>query len=96
MAIGFARNALAALDLMGPSAAECLDRAGAVPMRGVRFMLAQGDDAGSTIDETKDGQRVTSIVHRAALLREFLANVPPERMYASRNLSHVDQNSSDG
>jgi salicylate hydroxylase len=93
MAIGLARNALAALDLIGPSAAECLNRAGAVPMRGVRFMLAQGDNAGNTIDETEDGQRVTSIVHRAALLREFLVNVPPDRMHASRNLDHFDRNS---
>lgn len=93
MAIGFARNALTALDLIGPSAAECLSRAGAVPMRGVRFMLAQGENAGSTIDETKGEQRVTSIVHRAAFLRELLADVPPERMHASKKLDHFDRNS---
>lgn len=78
MAIGVARNALAALDLIGPSAARCLQRSGAVPMRGVRFMLAQGEGAGNLIDETKDeGKRITSIVHRAAFLRELLADVPP-------------------
>jgi salicylate hydroxylase len=55
MAIGFARNAQAALELIGPSAASCLSRAGAVPMRGVRIMLAEGDHAGSMIDETKRG-----------------------------------------
>lgn len=96
MAIGVARNALAALDLMGPSAAQCLERAGAVPMRGIRFMLAQGEGAGSMIDETKDGapgQRLTSIVHRAAFLRELLADVPPERMHASKKLDKFDQNS---
>ncbi|KAI9654327.1 MAG: hypothetical protein M1821_006643 [Bathelium mastoideum] len=32
MAIGIAHNALDALDLIGPSAAQCLKRAGAVPM----------------------------------------------------------------
>jgi salicylate hydroxylase len=93
MAIGFARNALDALDLIGPSAAQCLERAGAVPMRGVRFMLAQGEGAGNMIDETKDGSRVTSIVHRAAFLRELLADVPPERMHASKKLDNFDQNS---
>ncbi|KAI2784532.1 hypothetical protein F4815DRAFT_440837 [Daldinia loculata] len=55
MAIGIARNALAALELTGPSAIECLERAGAVPMKGVRFMLAQGESQGSLIDEVDDG-----------------------------------------
>ncbi|KAL1849736.1 hypothetical protein Plec18170_007257 [Paecilomyces lecythidis] len=94
MAIGVARNALSALELIGPEAAQCLERAGAVPMRGVRFMLAQGNDAGSMIDETKDdGQRLTSIVHRAAFLKELLANVPEERMHASKKLDKFDRNS---
>lgn len=52
MAIGIARNAQAALRLIGPSAEQCLDQAGAVPMKGVKFMLAQGEvDAGSMADE---------------------------------------------
>lgn len=94
MAIGVARNALSALELIGPAAAQCLERAGAVPMRGVRFMLAQGNDAGSMIDETKDdGQRLTSIVHRAAFLKELLDNVPEERMHASKKLAKFERNS---
>ncbi|KAI9686696.1 MAG: hypothetical protein M1822_002755 [Bathelium mastoideum] len=95
MAIGMARNALDALDLIGPSAAQCLKRAGAVPMVGVRFMLAQGKGSGNMIDETKDeaaGKRVTSIVHRAAFLRELLANVPRERMHAGKKLDKIDHN----
>lgn len=95
MAIGIARNAQAALELMGPSAAQCLDRAGAVPMRGVRIMLAQGEGAGSVaaeVDDVVQGQRLTSIVHRAALLQELLANVPRDRMHASKRLQKVDQN----
>ena len=94
LAIGIARNALAALDLIGPSAAQCLERAGAVPMVRVRFMLAQGEDSGNMIDETKEegtGKRLTSIVHRAAFLRELLADVPPERMHAGKRLQKVDQ-----
>ncbi|KAI1772912.1 FAD/NAD(P)-binding domain-containing protein [Hypoxylon cercidicola] len=95
-AIGIVRNALAALELIGPSAAECLQRAGAVPMRGVRFMLAQGEGRGSMVDEADDvaqGKRVSSIVQRAAFVRELLADVPPERMHAFKKLDRVDHNS---
>ncbi|KAI1377124.1 salicylate hydroxylase [Hypoxylon crocopeplum] len=102
-AIGIARNALGALDLIGPSAAQCLERAGAVPMRGVHFMLAaRGEDQGATIAEASatdpdpKRNRVTSIVHRAALLQEFLAGVPPERMHASKRLDRVDRGGDDG
>ncbi|KJZ79206.1 hypothetical protein HIM_01357 [Hirsutella minnesotensis 3608] len=92
-AVGVARNGLAALDLIGPSAAQCLERAGAVPQRGVRFMLAQGEKHGSMIDEAKDedGQRLASIVHRAEFLRELLSGVDPERMHASKKLQRVER-----
>ncbi|PLB46209.1 salicylate hydroxylase [Aspergillus steynii IBT 23096] len=96
MAIGVASNALEALDLIGPSIGQCLQRAGAVPMRGVRFMLAQGPSAGemfAEVDETDGRQRVTSIVHRAAFLHELLADVSPERMHASKQLERFDTNS---
>ncbi|KAH8434516.1 uncharacterized protein LDX57_012159 [Aspergillus melleus] len=89
MAIGMASNALEALDLIGPSIAQCLQRAGAVPMRGVRSMLAQGPRAGemfAEVDETDGRARVTSIVHRAAFLHELLADVNPERMHVSKQL----------
>ncbi|RYP59601.1 hypothetical protein DL769_008466 [Monosporascus sp. CRB-8-3] len=91
--IGVACNALAALDLIGPSTAQCFKRAGAFPLRGVRFMLAQGEGQGQMIGEADDmagGKRVTSIVHRAAYLRELLADVPQERMHASQKLDIID------
>lgn len=90
-AVGVARNALTALDLIGPSAAQSLERAGAVPQLGVCFMLARGDE-GHLIDEARSlhGQRLTSIVHRAAFLRELLSNVPPNRMHASKKLDRVE------
>ncbi|KAH9884877.1 salicylate hydroxylase [Xylariomycetidae sp. FL2044] len=91
-AIGIARNALAALDLIGPSAARALELAGAVPLRGVRFMLAQGPDSNSIIDEANDvvqGQRVASIVHRAAFLRDMLDGIPTQRLHASKKLLRV-------
>ncbi|OTA55508.1 FAD/NAD(P)-binding domain-containing protein [Hypoxylon sp. EC38] len=100
MAIGIARNALDALELIGPSALQCLERAGAVPMRGVRFMLAQGgnQNQGSLIDEADgeaQGKRITSIVHRAAFLQELLAVVPEERMHASKKLDRIERRDDD-
>lgn len=94
MAIGIARNAQAALRLIGPSAEQCLDKAGAVPMKGVKFMLAQGDAAGNMADEvdaTVQGKRLTSIVHRVQLLEALLADIPEERMHASKKLQKIDQ-----
>ncbi|GAB1318513.1 hypothetical protein MFIFM68171_08723 [Madurella fahalii] len=93
MAIGVARNALAALDLMGSS--QCLERAGAVAMRGVRFLLAEGDKPGCVVDEvdytTSGNKRLVSVVHRADFLRELLADVPPERMHVSKKLDRVEK-----
>ena len=50
-AIGVTRNALEALELIGQSTAQCLERAGAVAQKGARFMLAQGESRGKMIDE---------------------------------------------
>ncbi|KAK2606056.1 hypothetical protein QQS21_003574 [Conoideocrella luteorostrata] len=97
-AVGVARNGLAALDLIGSSATECLERAGAVPQRGVRFMLAQGKGKNSMIDEARDGDghRLTSIVHRAAFLRELLIDVPPERLHPAKKLDRVERSDDGG
>lgn len=94
-AIGVTRNALKALRLIGPSATNALERAGAVPQRGVRFMLAQGESAGIQVDEAlgeMDGEGLTSIVHRAAFLKELLADVPGDRMHALKKLARVESN----
>lgn len=100
MAIGVTRNALAALDLMGSSTTQSLERAGAVAMQGVRFLLAEGDNPGSVVDEvdyaTAGNKRLTSIVHRADFLRELLADIPQERMHASKKLERVDGASGSG
>lgn len=98
-AVGISRNALSALDLIGPTATACLKRAGAVPQKGVRFMLAQGENAGEMIDEIDaeiQNERVVSIVHRAEFLKELLADVPLERMHASKKLDKVDYNQTEG
>ncbi|KAK4233165.1 salicylate hydroxylase [Achaetomium macrosporum] len=98
MAIGVARNALTALDLMGSS--QCLERAGAVAMRGVRFLVAEGDKLGCVVDEvdytTSGNKRLVSIVHRADFLRELLVDVPPERMHTSKKLDRVEKSEEDG
>lgn len=94
-AIGLPRNALSALDLIGASTVQCLERTGAVPMRGVRFMLAQGKDKGSMIDEvdeTAQGRRRIRIVQRAAFLEELLVNAPQEHMHTSKKLDRIDRN----
>ncbi|GAB0137999.1 hypothetical protein EsDP_00006248 [Epichloe bromicola] len=54
-AIGVARNGLDALDLIGSSAARCLELAGTAAQRGVRFMLAQGEGRNKMIDEVTAG-----------------------------------------
>lgn len=98
-AIGVARNALTALDLIGPSAPKCLERAGAMPMSGVRFMLGQGEGQGSLIaeeDRATHGKRVVSIVHRAAFPRELLADVPPERLHSSKELKTIEKKGGEG
>lgn len=98
-AVGIARNALAALDLIGPSAAESLKRAGAVPQLGVRFKLGEGPDQGALIaeaDSNAENRKLTSIVHRAAFLRELLADIPMERLHVSKKLSTVNRASGEG
>lgn len=63
-------------------------------MRGVHFILAQGEEQGKVIgeiDEKMAGKRLTSIVHRAAFLQELLADAPQERLHASKKLEGVDR-----
>ncbi|KAI0815453.1 hypothetical protein GGR55DRAFT_699280 [Xylaria sp. FL0064] len=64
-----------------------------VRMRGVRFMLTHGETAGSVADEVDDvvqGKRLTSIVHRADFLQELLADIPRDRMHASKKILRID------
>lgn len=91
MAFGVNRSAQAALELMGPSARACLDRAGGVQNQGVRISIAQGEDKGTVVYEQYRGKLGTSIVQRANLLHEFLADIPDERMHASKKLVKYDR-----
>lgn len=97
-AVGTTKNALAAIDLMGPGAVQCLERAGAVPMLGARMFLAQGNSKGAMVFERDrhrdDGDKdFNRVVHRAAFLKEFLAGIPVDRMHASKRLDSVDRKS---
>ncbi|KAK4201223.1 putative salicylate hydroxylase [Triangularia verruculosa] len=93
MTIGVTRNALTALELLGPAAAKALESAGAVPMRGVRFLLARGENSGTVLGEvdytTSGEKRLTSIVHRADFLRELLSTVPREKMHTSKKVNEI-------
>lgn len=93
-AVGIVQNARRALDLIGNSATQCLEKAGAVPMQGVRWRMARGPDAGKEIDRIDaTDQPITNIVHRADFLRELLADVPSSRMHASKKLVKVEESS---
>ncbi|KAJ4406460.1 hypothetical protein N0V82_010130 [Gnomoniopsis sp. IMI 355080] len=100
MAVGVTRNALTSLDLNGKSAAQALESAGAVPQKAFRIALAQGPNQGRLIGEIDvsgpGGKRLTSIVHRADFLRELLAEVPKDRMHASKKLASIDKSSPTG
>jgi salicylate hydroxylase len=88
---GLARNATAALELM--SATACLERAGGVPMKGVRFLFGQGEEAGAVVFE-QDNEAVnkatTTIVQRANIVRELLVGVPEERKHVSKKLERYE------
>ncbi|KAK2595021.1 hypothetical protein QQS21_007275 [Conoideocrella luteorostrata] len=87
------RNGLAALKLIGDSAAQCLERAGAKPQMDACFMLAQDEEGqDNVIDEARaeDGQPLASIVYRSEFLRELLAKAKTERMHAFKKLDYVE------
>lgn len=94
-AVGIFRNALSSLDLIGPGAMQCLDRAGAVLQNNTHIIVAEGPDQGKLSYELKgegtDKNRLAKIVSRAAFLKELLESVPEDRMHASKKLDNVDK-----
>ena len=95
-AVGLTQNAQSALKLIGPSAAQCFERAGAVSQRGVHLVLAQGPNTGETVGQVGGERNVVGIVHRAAFLRELLADAPNDRLHASKKVQEIDQTGEDG
>ncbi|KAI1746854.1 hypothetical protein F4782DRAFT_543939 [Xylaria castorea] len=83
LAIGVTRNAQAALNLIGPPGPEILKHAGAAPLKG-----------GEVINEVDNssGNRLTSIIHRAAYLQQLLTGVPEDHPHASKNLEGMNRN----
>lgn len=88
VAFGLGRNATRALDLIGPSARACLERAGGVQMKGSACYVAQGKEAGEKVFQLDNS---TTVVARANLLHELLEGTPPERMHVSKKLTRVEQ-----
>lgn len=94
---GVARNGLNALELLGPKPSQCLRRAKATPMKGVRFMLAQGDEEKFIAEEKSPdhGTPTLSLVHTAPFLKELLACIPPERLHPLKRLERVERKDDD-
>ncbi|KAJ4391058.1 hypothetical protein N0V93_004672 [Gnomoniopsis smithogilvyi] len=85
--IGISRNALAALELIGPSAVQCLERAGAFAQDAFVVKLAVGEDQGRTVAEVgKNRGWYLKSAHRPALLRELLEGTPTDCMHTSKRL----------
>ena len=95
-AVGLTQNAQSALKLIGPSAVQCFEHAGAVSQRGVHLVLAQGPNTGETVGQIGGEHNVVGIVHRAAFLRELLADAPKDRLHASKKVQEIDQIGEDG
>ncbi|KAI1096667.1 FAD/NAD(P)-binding domain-containing protein [Rostrohypoxylon terebratum] len=97
MALGVACSTRVALELMGPEAEWFLERAGAVPMKSVRIMFAQGEAARKVADEINEEDQwkhLMGVVHRAAFFQELLSHIPRCRMHASKKLQKIDRSDS--
>lgn len=90
--IGISRNALSALELIGPSEVQCVERAGAFAQDAFVVKLAVGEDQGRTVAEVgrKRGWYLKS-AHRPALLRELLDGISPDCMHTSKKLDKFIQ-----
>ncbi|KAI1399895.1 salicylate hydroxylase [Hypoxylon fuscum] len=92
-AVGLSTNAQRALDeVLGGSAEEALERAGAVSMNPMRMMVASGKAAGSLVADIK-GISPPKVVHRASLLRELLSPLPSEILHANKKLASLQHDS---
>ncbi|KAK0716926.1 hypothetical protein B0T26DRAFT_645322 [Lasiosphaeria miniovina] len=91
-AVGLSANAQQALEMIiVPSSKELLERAGAVPMNSSRAVLGSGPEAGTIIIDLAGHGDPGVVVHRAALLRELLAPLPPDLLHANKKLNSLVQ-----
>ncbi|KAI9881208.1 MAG: hypothetical protein M1830_007186 [Pleopsidium flavum] len=88
-AVGLAVNAQRALSEILPAARDMLAHAGAVPMNSTRVVVGSGPAAGALVFDLA-GTDPGLVVHRAALLRELLAPLPPAVMHASKKLVAIN------
>ncbi|KAF2228799.1 FAD/NAD(P)-binding domain-containing protein [Viridothelium virens] len=91
-AIGLAVNAQRALARLLPDAEDVFQRAGAVPMHSTRILMGSGPAAGTKVIDLAE-ENPGKILHRAALLHELLAPMPPEIMHANKKLSAIEEHS---
>ncbi|KAK3683009.1 salicylate hydroxylase [Podospora appendiculata] len=89
--VALSSNALHALKRVIPASTELLARAGAVPINSSRAILGSGPQAGTLIVEMGGGVESGVGVHRAALLRELLAPLPPSLLHANKKLTSLTQ-----
>lgn len=88
--IGISGNAKRAFELIGPSAAQCVERANPFLLTGLTIQMAVGKEKGSVVGEVgQRGRGFLRSVGRAALLHGLLEDVPRERMHASKKLDRV-------
>ena len=95
--VGVARNGMKALDLI--SMAEYLNNAEPFSMKGATCRLGQGPNAGSEV-LNEDGQEsekgLVTMTRSGAFLQQLRADLPQERLHASKRLSKVDRQTNDG
>ncbi|POS77599.1 hypothetical protein DHEL01_v204016 [Diaporthe helianthi] len=92
-AVGLASEAQEVLKLVlgSAEASALLEKAGAVVNASTRLCIGSGTHAGTVMMDLggSDPESAGRVVHRAALLRELLAPLPPSRLHASKALSKI-------
>ncbi|KAI1172987.1 salicylate hydroxylase [Nemania sp. FL0916] len=99
-AIGLSCNAQRALRQVIPTASDLLRAAGAVPMRSSRVMIGSGPQAGTFVCDVGEESfglatpvEPALVVHRASLLRELVAPIPPEALHANKKIISIQSTS---
>ncbi|KAH8896283.1 salicylate hydroxylase [Thozetella sp. PMI_491] len=94
-AVGLAENAQVALQHVIPSALELLARGRAVTVNNSRVMLGSGPQAGNIVLDLADADDPGVNIHRASLLRELLAILPPDILHPSKKLQSIKEQNGD-
>ncbi|KAI0024482.1 salicylate hydroxylase [Xylariomycetidae sp. FL0641] len=94
--VGLASNAKEALEHVIPGQVnDLLARAGGVAINSSRCLIGSGPHAGEVVMDLA-GTDPGTCVHRAALLRELVRPLPPERLHTNKKLSSINATESSG